>query len=77
MSSKQTNMNTDDRKLKVIVFKACHVAVWSDATMTSEERRSLSHLTEALCKTQQREESSEIFDSRKQTKIYCWQKLSR
>ena len=42
----------DDHKLKLIVFKACHAAVWSDSKMTSEERRFLSHLTEALCKTQ-------------------------
>lgn len=42
----------DDQKLKIIVFKACHVAVWSDAKMTSDEQRWLSHLTEVLCKTQ-------------------------
>ncbi|MHC4397852.1 MAG: S1C family serine protease [Planctomycetota bacterium] len=45
-------MNTDDNKLKLIVFKACHVAVWSDAKMTTDERRYLSYLTEALCKSE-------------------------
>jgi hypothetical protein len=45
-------MNTGDNKLKLIVFKACHVAVWSDSKMTSDERRYLSHLTEVLCRTQ-------------------------
>lgn len=52
MDSKQTNKNIDDRKLNLIAFKACHVAVWSDSKMMSEERRFLSHLTESLCKTQ-------------------------
>lgn len=45
-------MNSCGNNLKVIVFKACHVAVWSDSKMTSDERRWLSHLTEVLCKTQ-------------------------
>ena len=52
MSSQQNNINTGDHKLKLIVFKACHVAVWSDSKMTSDERRHLSYLTEVLCKTQ-------------------------
>jgi S1-C subfamily serine protease len=52
MSSQHTHKNTDDPKLKLIVFKACHVAVWSDSKMMSEERQFLSHLTETLCKTQ-------------------------
>jgi len=52
MDSEQTNKNIDERKLNLIAFKACHVAVWSDSKMMSEERRFLSHLTETLCKTQ-------------------------
>jgi len=52
MDSEQTNKNIDDHKLNLIAFKACHVAVWSDSKMMSEERRFLSHLTETLCKTQ-------------------------
>ena len=52
MRSKKGNTNIDDHKLKLIVFKACHVAVWSDSKMTDDERRYLSHLTEVLCKTQ-------------------------
>lgn len=52
MSSQQANTNTGDHKLKLIVFKACHVAVWADSKMTADERRCLSHLTEVLCKTQ-------------------------
>jgi hypothetical protein len=45
-------MNTGDHKLKLIVFKACHVAVWSDSKLTSDERRYLSHLTEVMCTTE-------------------------
>ena len=52
MCSQKANTNTDDHKLKLIVFKACHVAVWADSKMTADERRCLSHLTEVLCKTQ-------------------------
>ncbi len=48
----KTNVNSRDNDLKVIVFKACHVAVWSDAKMTYDERWWLLHLTEALCETQ-------------------------
>ena len=52
MSIQQANKNNGDHKLNLIVFKACHVAVWSDSKMTADERRCLSHLTEVLCKTQ-------------------------
>ena len=52
MSTQQDKKGTDDNKLKLIAFKACHVAVWSDSKMTTDERRCLSHLTEVLCKTQ-------------------------
>ena len=52
MRSRKGKTNTDDYKLKLIVFKACHVAVWADSKMTTDERRCLSHLTEVLCKTQ-------------------------
>jgi S1-C subfamily serine protease len=52
MNEQQANTNTNDHKLKLIAFKACHVAVWSDSKMTVDERRCLSHLTEVLCKTQ-------------------------
>ena len=45
-------MNTSDYKLKLIAFKACYIAVWSDSKMTFDEQRFLSHLTEELCKTQ-------------------------
>jgi hypothetical protein len=41
-------MDNVDWNLKCIVFKACLVAVWTDATMSSDERRYLSHLTEML-----------------------------
>ena len=39
MDSEQANKNIDDRKLNLIAFKACHVAVWSDSKMMAEERR--------------------------------------
>jgi len=52
MDSQQNNKNIDERKLNLVAFKACHVAVWSDSKMMAEERRFLSHLTETLCKTQ-------------------------
>ena len=45
-------MNTVDNKLKIIVFKACHLAAWSDSKLTLDEQRYLSHLTEVMCKTQ-------------------------
>ncbi|UCF16445.1 MAG: trypsin-like peptidase domain-containing protein [Phycisphaerales bacterium] len=52
MESQRKSIKTRDHTLKLIAFKACHVAVWSDSRLTSEERRYLSHLTETLCKTQ-------------------------
>ncbi|MHC4520706.1 MAG: trypsin-like peptidase domain-containing protein [Planctomycetota bacterium] len=45
-------MNEADRHLRVIVFKACQLAVWTDRKMTPEEQRYLSHLTEMLGRTQ-------------------------
>lgn len=44
--------NEADRHLRVIVFKACHLAVWTDRKMTADEQRYLSHLTEVLGRTQ-------------------------
>jgi len=44
--------NEADRHLRVIVFKACHLAVWTDRKMTADEQRNLSHLTEVLGRTQ-------------------------
>ena len=41
-----------DLGLKATVFKACHLAVWSDDSMTSDERRYLSHLIETLGDTE-------------------------
>jgi hypothetical protein len=52
MRSRKDKTNTGDHELKLIVFKACHVAVWADSKMTVDERRCLSHLTEVLCKTE-------------------------
>jgi V8-like Glu-specific endopeptidase len=46
------SVNEIDKKLKIIVFKACHLAVWTDRNMTADERRYLSYLTEILCNTQ-------------------------
>ena len=45
-------MDAVDSKLKVIVFKACHLAAWSDSKLTSDERRYLSHLTEVMCESE-------------------------
>lgn len=45
-------MNEADRHLRVIVFKACQLAVWTDRKMTPDEQRYLSHLTETLGRTQ-------------------------
>lgn len=39
--------------LKVIVFKACLAAVWTDESMSVDEKRYLSHLTEMLSDTEQ------------------------
>lgn len=41
-----------DLGLKATVFKACHLAVWSDDSMSSDERHYLSHLIEALGDTE-------------------------
>ena len=51
-NTKQAGPDQIDRKLKVVVFKACHLAVWTDRCMTSDERRYLSYLTDVLCDTQ-------------------------
>lgn len=45
-------MNEADRHLRVIVFKACQLAIWTDRKMTPDEQRYLSHLTETLGRTQ-------------------------
>jgi hypothetical protein len=45
-------MNEADRHLRVIAFKACQIAVWSDRKMTPDEQRYLSHLTETLGRSQ-------------------------
>ena len=45
-------MNEADYDLRVIVFRACHLAVWADRAMTADEQRYLSHLTETLGRTQ-------------------------
>ena len=45
-------MNEADHHLRVIVFKACQLAVWSDRKMTPDEERFLSHLVETLRRTQ-------------------------
>jgi len=44
--------NEADRQLRAIVFKACHLAVWTDRKMTVDEQHYLSHLTEVLGRTQ-------------------------
>ncbi len=49
-------MDNVDWNLKCIVFKACLVAVWTDATMSSDERRYLSHLTEMLADSDEQRE---------------------
>ncbi len=49
-------MNSVDRNLKFIVFKACVAAVWTDSSMSSDERRYLSHLTETLGETEEERE---------------------
>ncbi len=45
-------MDEADSHLRTIVFKACHLAVWTDRKMTVEEQRYLSHLVEGLGRTQ-------------------------
>jgi S1-C subfamily serine protease len=50
-------MNNVDWNLKCIVFKACLVAIWSDATMSADERRYISHLTEVLADTEEEREA--------------------
>lgn len=45
-------MNPDNRNLKVVVFKACLVAIWTDSNMSSNERQYISHLTEMLGETE-------------------------
>ncbi len=44
--------NEADRHLRMIVFKACHLAVWTDRKMTADEQHYLSHLTEVLGQAQ-------------------------
>ncbi len=51
-NAKQASADKMDNQLKVIVFKACHLAIWADRNMTSDERRYLSYLTDILCNTQ-------------------------
>jgi len=46
-------MEQGSGNLKVIVFKACLAAVWTDESMSVEEKRYLSHLTEMLSDTEQ------------------------
>jgi S1-C subfamily serine protease len=46
-------MNEADKNLKSIIFKACLVAVWTDSSMASDERRYLSDLIETLGEDEQ------------------------
>ena len=41
-------MSDVDQNLKSLVFRACLVAVWSDSSASSDERKHLSHLIETL-----------------------------
>ena len=50
-------MNNIDWNLKCLVFKACLVAIWSDASMSTDERRYISHLTETLADTEEEREA--------------------
>jgi len=50
-------MNNIDWNLKCIVFRACLVAVWTDASMSADERRYISHLTEVLGDTEEEREA--------------------
>ena len=45
------------KKIKVIVFKACLVAAWTDESMSLDEKRYISHLTEVLSDTDQERET--------------------
>jgi len=50
-------MEESEQKLKFIVFKACVVTVWSDSSMSREEQRYLSHLTETLADNEQQRDA--------------------
>jgi V8-like Glu-specific endopeptidase len=50
-------MGRAGKKLKIIVFKACLAASWTDESMSSDEKRYISHLTEILSDTVQERET--------------------
>ena len=50
-------MDEAESHLRVIVFKVCHLAVWTDRKMTVDERHYLSHLVESLGRTQAERET--------------------
>jgi serine protease Do len=50
-------MGRAKKKLKVIVFKACLVAAWTDESMSLDEKRYISHLTEVLSDTDEERET--------------------
>ena len=80
-------MEQSNSSLKIIVFKACLAAVWTDESMSIDEKRYLSHLTETLSDTEQERETfkdlrfkdineelllSEIKELNKNEKIYIY-----
>ncbi len=46
-----------ERRLRNLVFQACLVAVWSDGSMSDEERRYLTHLVETMSESEEERES--------------------
>jgi len=50
-------MGRAKRKLKVIVFKACLVGAWTDESMSLDEKRYMSHLTETLSDSEEEREA--------------------
>jgi V8-like Glu-specific endopeptidase len=50
-------MGRAKKKLKIIVFKACLAAAWTDESMSLDEKRYISHLTEILSDTDEERET--------------------
>ncbi len=50
-------MTQIDFNLKCIAFKACNVAVWTDSSMSLDERKHLSHLIETLADSEEEREA--------------------
>lgn len=57
-------MNEPNWELRRLVFEACLVAAWTDSSMSSDERRYLSHLVEVLSESE--EERAALRELRRQ-----------